>query len=266
MNSVNFNGDLMDRSEANVRVGSEGVQLGMGVFETMLAVNGVVDGMDLHMLRLKKGMDRLGYVMELKKPLQDVISEVISDNDLQEANAKVRVTTMRGVCLVEAEPAPERSEVCTVIVSDYVCNERSAVAGIKCSSYAENLLAFKAGQSEGADEVIMLNTLGEVAEAAMANLFLVSDGALITPRLESGCLPGVTRELVMRRANAAGIDVREEVVLLEDVMDADEVFLTNSLVGVRGVCKIGSQEIQEGSEEMGAVTANVKEIYQNGDQ
>ncbi len=256
----------MDRSEAKVMIGSEGVQLGMGVFETMQAVNGVVDGIDLHMLRLKKGMDRLGYAMRLSEPLQDVIAGVLRENDLMEAKAKVRVTTMRDVCMVEADPVPERSEFCTVVVSDYMCNERGATAGIKCSSYAENLLAFKAGQSAGVDEVIMLNTRDEVAEAAMANLFLVHNGVLVTPSLSSGCLPGVTRELVMRRARAANIEVREETVLLESVMAADEVFLTNSLVGVRGVWKIGSQPVSDGSEGMGEITAKVKAIYENGDQ
>lgn len=269
MNSVNFNGDLMDRSDAMVAIGCDGVQLGMGVFETMLAVDGEIDGLDLHMLRLKKGMDRLGYAMSLNETLQEVINEVLQDNDLLMGKARVRVTTMQGVCMVEANSAPERSETCTVEVSDYVCNERSATAGLKCSSYANNLLALKAGQSGGADEVIMLNSKGEVAEAAMANLFIVKNGVIITPNLASGCLAGVTRELVMRRCRAAGIEVREEAMLTENVMNADEVFLTNSLVGVRGVWKIGSTEVIEGAEgekRLGKMTMRVRGIYRDGDQ
>jgi len=140
-----------------------------------------------------------------------------------------------------------------------VLNERSATAGVKCGSYAPHVVALR--EAEDTDEVLFFNTVGELAEAAMANVFLVTDSKLITPRLESGCLPGVTRDLVIRRARAAGIEVQESAVLIEHLFDADEIFLTNSVAGITRVTRVGELEMAEN-----IVTEKLRQIYQNGDQ
>jgi len=262
---IYLNGKLVEDSEDKVSLRAAGVQLGLGVFETMLAVGGAIDGFDLHLERLCAGAGVLGYDVERVGELEEAVRQVLEANNLSDksSKAKVRITTMDGVCMVTAEPAPERSSVCNVVMSEFVRNERSALVGVKCSSYAENILALRAAQEEGADEAILLNSNGEVAEATAANVFVVQDEEIYTPRLESGCLPGVTRELVMRRCAAAGYDVIEDVVLFEDIVEADEVFLTNSLVGVRGVANVGDMEISDGC---GEITEMVRELYHDGDQ
>ncbi len=151
-----------------------------------------------------------------------------------------------------------RSEVSAVVLSDFIRNERSPVAGIKCGSYAENIMALHEAHQAGVDEVIFLNSVGDVAECATANLFIVKDGELFTPDLESGCLPGVTRELVMRAARRVAMNVSEDTVSLADLLDADEVFLTNTQIGVQAVSSIGDLELNECP---GAVTKMVRAAY-----
>ena len=167
---------------------------------------------------------------------------------------------MSGTYCIESQEATARSAEVSVILSEYVLNERRVTAGIKCGSYAENVLALREGQIYGANEVILLNTRDEVAEAATANVFIVKDGEIVTPALDSGCLPGVTRELVIKRARRAGMKVSEEKISLEDLLDADEVFLTNTQIGVQGVTRMGDLEYAAES-GMDEVTRRVRAIY-----
>lgn len=252
------NGELCDVEDAQISLLNKDMQLGLSVFETMLAVCGEIDGFGLHMIRFQKGLERLGIEVTGFDLLEENVRTLIRENYLLEGRARVRITAFDKLCWIEAHEAPVRDEVCSVILSDFVLNDRSPLAGVKCGSYAGNFLALHEANHAGADEVISLNTSGEVAEAATANVFLVKKGVVYTPRLESGCLPGVTRELVIQRARGAGLEVKEAVISLEDLLNADEVFLTNTQIGVQGVLRIG--ELEVGS-SMGEVTKVVRRIY-----
>ena len=260
MDKVIMNGELCDVEDAKVSLLNKDMQLGLSVFETMLALDGKIDGFELHLNRLQRGLERLGIEIPYFDLLEENVRDLLRENELLEKRAKVRITAMNQLCWIEAQEAAERSAVCSVVLSDFVLNERSAVAGIKCGSYAENFLALNEAQQAGVDEVIFLNSIGEVAEAATANVFMVKDGVLMTPRLESGCLPGVTRALVIQRAKKADLVVRETAVQLEDLLEADEVFLTNTQIGVQAVDRIGELEFAAGFCP-GDVTQKVKEIY-----
>ena len=117
-------------------------------------------------------------------------------------------------------------------------NPESAISGIKSTSYAENLLAFAAAKAAGADEAVMLNTRGELCEGATSNLWYVVDGRLCTPGLDSGCLPGVTRQIVLELCDEAGVAVDQSPRGAEAMARADAVFLTSSIRGVHaaGAC------------------------------
>ncbi len=258
MDKVIVNGKLCDAESAQVSLLNKDMQLGLSVFETMLAVGNEVDGFELHMRRFQSGLDRLGMEIPHFDLLEENVRDLLRENSLDEKRARVRITALNELCWIEAHEAPVRSDVCSVILSENILNERSAVAGIKCGSYAENYLALHEAQDAGADEVVFLNTLGEVAEAATANVFIVKDGVIFTPNLESGCLPGVTRELVIYRSLKAGLEVNESVVSLEELLNADEVFLTNTQIGVQAVLRIGELEL---GDEVGDVTKVVREIY-----
>ena len=110
-----------------------------------------------------------------------------------------------------------------VAVCPWVRNERSAVAGLKTTSYAENVVALAWAMERGCTEALLANTRGELCEGTGTNVFVVLDGRLVTPPLDSGCLAGVTRELLLEVVDAA-----EEPIQLTSLADAEEVFLTSS--------------------------------------
>ena len=253
-----MNGELCDVEDAKVSLLNKDIQLGLTVFETMLALDGEIDGFELHLKRLQSGLERLGIEISHFDLLEEHVRNLLGENGLLQKRAKVRITAMNELCWIEAQEVDVRSEVCSVVLSESILNERSTVAGIKCGSYAENFLGLHEAQQAGADEVIFLNSIGEVAEAATANVFIVKDGVIYTPHLESGCLPGVTRELVIQRARKAGLSVEVAAVQLEDLLDADEVFLTNTQIGVQAVDRIGELEVRFCP---GEVTQKVREFY-----
>jgi len=117
-------------------------------------------------------------------------------------------------------------------------NERSVLTRIKSTNYLENVLARKQAQALGAFDGVWLNTQGEVAETTMSNLFFVTGDTLYTPALDCGCLPGTRRALVLQIAASLGIPAREGKYQPEILLEAEEVFLTNALLGIMPVCRI----------------------------
>jgi branched-subunit amino acid aminotransferase/4-amino-4-deoxychorismate lyase len=116
-------------------------------------------------------------------------------------------------------------------VSPWPRNERSAIAGLKCASYAENLVALDHARRAGCAEILFFNTAGELCEAATANVFLVRNGRLSTPSLASGCLPGIGRQVMLEAAARHGIACAEATLTADDLAAADEVILTSALRG-----------------------------------
>jgi branched-subunit amino acid aminotransferase/4-amino-4-deoxychorismate lyase len=128
-----------------------------------------------------------------------------------------------------------------LVTADFPRNERSPLSGIKCASYAENLIALDQARRAGADEALFFNTRGELCEAATANVFLVRDGNVLTPPLSSGCLPGTMRARVMAR-----IAVKEQPLTAADLAAAEEVFVTSATRGVVPVVKWDGRVLQAG--------------------
>ncbi|MGH9672779.1 MAG: aminotransferase class IV, partial [Bryobacteraceae bacterium] len=104
----------------------------------------------------------------------------------------------------------------------------SPLAGTKMLSWSFNLLWLEQSRRRGFDEVILLNERGEVSECTSANVFAAFGGEVRTPPLSSGCLPGVTRDLLLHQVRAPGVTVTERVLMPEDLGDADEVFITST--------------------------------------
>jgi branched-chain amino acid aminotransferase len=132
---------------------------------------------------------------------------------------------------VSPESAWESST--SVAVVPWVRNERSAVAGLKTTSYAENVVALDLAHQQDASEAIFANTVGALCEGTGSNIFVVLDGELLTPSLESGCLAGITRELVVEWCGA-----RETALPLDVLRDAQEAFLTSSTRDVQPINRV----------------------------
>jgi branched-subunit amino acid aminotransferase/4-amino-4-deoxychorismate lyase len=138
-------------------------------------------------------------------------------------------------------------------------NEASPLSRVKSLNYLDNLLAREEARRKGADEAILLNTRGLVAEGSASNVFLVGSEGLLTPSIESGALPGITRAAVIELAREAGIDCAEGDVEAATLAGAAEAFLTNSVMGVMPLTRLDGHPIGGGGP--GSTTRAIRHLY-----
>lgn len=258
MTQIWCNGQWLDVSEFPSSPMDRGAILGFGLFETMLALDGAAVFADQHLARLQQACSRLSWNVFLPD-FQGTAAELLARNGLTAGRARVRLAITGGsgpihdltlgsdhLVWMTALAATEPPASLTACLSPWPRNERSPLAGLKCASYAENLFALDHARRQGFDEAIHLNTAGHLCEAATANIFLVSQGTLITPPLASGCLPGITREVVIGLARGLGLpcDVRD--VLPVELTSAEEVLLTSSIRGVTQLSRFDEHQYAAG--------------------
>lgn len=251
-----MNGKLVDIDKAKVSIFDRGFMYGDGVFETMRAYAGTIFRLDEHFERLFRSLKAAGFKSPYtKKYLANAIYRTVRANKLKSAYVRLAITRGEGrfgieykdkftpnVVIVAKEfgPYPEwmfRKGISACVVGIRQ-NECSPLSGIKSFNYLNSILARLEAKRKGFDEAILANTKGNIAEATTSNIFLVRRGVLITPSLESGILPGVTRAVIMKISAKLRIPVREKTVSRKELLSADEVFLTNSLAEVLPVTKI----------------------------
>jgi branched-chain amino acid aminotransferase len=246
------NGDFLD-GPLPVSPVDRGLTNGLGLFETILALDGKPVALDLHLARMKAGAARLGWSFE-GEDLGHEIPKLLARKGLEEGRVRLRIAMTAGagelrdlargsdaLLWITAAACPLPPESVTLVTAAFPRNERSPLAGLKCASYAENLIALDQAGRAGADDPLFYNTRGELCETATANVFLVKDGVILTPPLASGCLPGTMRQRVMARAA-----VTETALTNADVIAADEVFITSATRGVVPVNQIDGRRIATG--------------------
>jgi len=256
------NGRLVGESEPSLSPLERGLTLGDGVFETMLAAGAKLFRSDEHLERLARGASLLAIDLPPAERLLAAMLDTLSANGL--SKAVVRLTVSRGpdpgrglevspdvaptiiVRVSPHEPRTPGQAGLAAVFSTIRRNESSPLSRVKCLSYADNVLARLEARRRGADDAVLLNTAGEVCCASAANLFVVKGGSLVTPPVESGALPGVTRRCVMELAAARGLTIREAPVLPGDLWAADEAFLTNTVIGVAGLTSVEDHSIGAG--------------------
>lgn len=251
---VDLNGKLQDSEEVRIDPTDRGFTLGDGIFETLRIKNGKPKRLDAHLARMRHGAKTLAITM----PTTDAgiakrIDAVLAANDLTDAT--VRMTLSRGVgargllppeteapvLLITAGPLPPPVDSVRAIIAFSIRrNEHSPLARIKSISYLDNVIARQEAAGYGADDALLLNTQGRLAESTISNLFLLIDGALLTPSVDEGALPGVVRADLIAKFRA-----EETQLEVDDLGRADEAFLTNAL-GVRPLVEVAGQPIGDG--------------------
>ena len=247
---VYVNGALLPAADATVAVADHGLTVGDGLFETMKVVRGEPFAVTRHLRRLRRTADGLGLrALPDDDELRGAITSTIDANG--DGVGRVRITVTGGIgpagtrrgeehvtVVVVCSPPPEWTATAAVVVVPFTRNERGALAGLKTTSYAENVIALERAHAAGADEAIFANTQGNLCEGTGTNVFLVVDGELVTPPLSAGCLAGVTRELVLER-----VDVVERDVPIDALMLADEAFLTSSTRDVQPIASVDGRSL-----------------------
>jgi branched-chain amino acid aminotransferase len=235
------NGSLVDPAKPAIRADDHGVTVGDGIFETMKVVGGAPFALTRHLRRLKASADGLAIDLDLNQ-VRAAIAEVLSSEDHPEARLRVTVTggpapfgTDRGNALptlmVATAPLRGWAETADVAVVPWQRNEWAATAGLKTISYADNVVALRYAHERDADEAIFANTSGDLCEGTGTNIFVGIGGRLLTPPTASGCLPGITRELLIEWLG----DVVEEPLPIEALPHCDEAFLTSSTRNVQPI-------------------------------
>jgi branched-subunit amino acid aminotransferase/4-amino-4-deoxychorismate lyase len=237
------NGQWIELLDSAIAPTDRGLMHGLGLFETMLAIGGKPVFAKRHLARLARNCQRLGWEPEIPD-IREIMSGVTG------GRSRIRLTITGGSgrandlslgsdhgFLITVTPAAEPPAMTTANLSPFVRNERSALVGLKCASYAENLVALDHARRLGFEETVFCNSTGHLCEAATANLFLVQNGNLLTPSLESGCLPGITREVVIGLAKQLGISCSERDLTAAEIHSAGELFLTSSIRGVMGLSR-----------------------------
>jgi branched-chain amino acid aminotransferase len=273
-----MNGMLVDSDKAKVSVFDRGFMYGDGVFETMRSYAGTVFRIDAHLKRLFTSCDVLGIRPPTgRKRLEEAVYRALAANRLKCAYIKVAVTRGEGrlgighqdrfrpnavIVAKEFEGYPEWmfSKGISAKVAGIRQNDLSVLSRIKSMNFLGYIIARSEAKAMGYDEAIVANTKGHIAEAATSNIFLVKKETLITPSLLSGILPGITRSVVIAIARRLGLPVREKAVTRNELIAADEVFLTNSLAEVLPVRAVDGRCI--GSGVPGDVTKLLHISYQ----
>lgn len=224
---------------------------GYGVFETLLISEAGPLFIDSHWQRMKKGADLLGLKVDDKDEwVRQVQAYIVKDPSPSAFPYALRVTLSGGAPLSNL---PSKllfhKRVFSYTVAQYTLgirlhllpscrNEQSPLVSIKSTNYLENILCKEDAKRKGADEGLWLNSKGSICEGTMSNIFFLKVGTLFTPSLRSGCLPGTRRKIILNLAQSLQIPASEGLYPLSDLLDADEVFMTNALMGIMPVREV----------------------------
>lgn len=274
---VYFDGRLISVSEAKLSPFDYGFLVGFGLFETLRSYNGYIFRLDRHLDRLMKSADVLGIASKLSSiDLKSACYQVLKSNGL--TDARIRLTVSAGEGDIVPDPSTCR-EVTVFIVARRIKplaeavyergykvklsgirrNSQSPISRHKSTSWLENVLARSEARAAGADDALFLNERGFVAECSASNIFLVTDGVLCTPSVDSGILPGVTREVVLELAQALGIATVVGRVELRELLAAEEALLTSSIIEVMPLTQLDGKLIGDG--KPGAITRRLMSAY-----
>jgi branched-chain amino acid aminotransferase len=272
-----LNGRIIDEGEARVSTEDRGLLMGDGLFESVRCYGGRPFRLGAHLARMRASAEFL----RLRVPAEDgaiagAIGELAGLNGCPEAY--VRITLTRGVAARGARleaggeptlvihvraltpyPAEQYRHGAKLIVSRYRQSSSSPLARHKCCNYLLYLLARQEAMDAGANGAALLNELGQVTEEAFSNIFLVREGRVTTPPVHCGLLPGIARAAVIELAGRLGIVCAERPVPAAELFDADEMFLTNSLMEVMPVKSVDKRALRAAAP--GVVTQRLAEAY-----
>jgi branched-chain amino acid aminotransferase len=275
---ASVNGIVTPAAEARVSIFDNGFTFGDSVYETLRTYGGRPFELQRHLRRLRASAGRLGFEIPLAN---DALSGRLDELLTRGANAEsyIRLIVTRGLGDIsyhfdrvqgptvvmavkpfEGYPESQYTEgIAAALVSIRRNSPRALDPAIKSCNLLNNVLAVREAQAAGASEAILLNDKGEVAEGASTNVFMVKGGIVLTPPLDAGILAGITREVVIELGREMGLAVREDVIRVPDLLEADEIFLTSSTREAVPVRTLDGRPVGEG--RPGPVSRRVLEAF-----
>lgn len=249
MIAVSIDGMLVAPEQATISIFDRGFLFGDGVFEVFRTWDEAPVDLDAHLARLYASAAHLGIKSLAQDRVADAVRRTLANAGPGEKRIRVVLTRGPGALLarpatlgpgrtiVVVEPLPAQPTELSLALVDWPLPRRTGPAH-KTLAYLDHVLARELAANAGADEALRLGADGDVVECATANVFIVTAGAVATPPVEIGILPGVTRARVLAACAAAGITAAERRLPTEEVLAADEVFVTSAVRGVVPVTRL----------------------------
>ena len=259
-----INGRCLTLEAARISPFDQGLTLGDGAFETLVDRGHGPLALAAHHQRLTNACERLDLPAPSEALMRSAFQELMQANGM--TTARLRFTITRGESLFKDKPTMIASAIALhewpaterVRLVPWKRNPHSALTGIKSLSYGENVIALAHARTHGAGEAILANTRDELCEGTGSNIFIVTGQRVITPPLTSGCLPGVTRELVIAACKASRIELEERPVPIREFLEATEAFLTSSTRDVHPISHIDDRQLPPAP---GHITRSVQFAY-----
>ncbi len=249
------NGVCQPAAEIRLSPFQTGLLSGWGLFSTLRIYGGVPFALEDHLERLEQDARTLRMDLSEWRPrVKEFFHELIAANAAREAMARLYFIRNRGGLLDFPGQRPTDLLLFTADLKNWGASARlkllphgrdarAPLAGTKTLTWAHNLVLLETAAAEGYDDCLLLNERGELAECTSANIFLVRKGEVLTPPLDSGALPGVSRKHLLRLAVAAGIPARETALRPEDLAAAEEVFITSSTREAQRVSQVDDRTL-----------------------
>jgi branched-chain amino acid aminotransferase len=253
-----LNGAIISETEARIDPFDRGFTLGDGLFETARAYDGRPFRLEDHLARMQRAAEELEIPLPLDMPgVADAVGALLQANRLEGGDAAIRITLSRGsgprgynpphdpkpTLLIAAAPYTPPVELCSAAFVEVRRNEGSPTSRMKTLGALDNVLATIEAEERGAEEAILCHNAGNVACSARANLFAVIAGRLVTPPVAEGVLPGIARRVVLEIAATLHLGAEERALLPDELRQAEEILLTNSLFEIRSVGRLDGGEI-----------------------
>lgn len=247
------NGEKVPHDSMCISAFDRGITLGHGLFETILINNGCTPLINYHWERLVASAKLININIPFTRTeLEHMIQELIDLNELRGANGGVRLTVTDGVAprgILSNGHQPSTFIINTFSMATHSNtamsasvvltrkNENSLSSQIKSTSYLDLILAKQEAVSKGFEEAFLLNSKDNLAEGAITNIFVVKDNKIYTPSVADGALPGITRYIILNELHfdPGEFSVEEKSITLDFLKQADEIFISNALLGVRAI-------------------------------
>ncbi len=274
MGKVFLNDKIVEAQDAHIPVSDSGFLYGAGLFETLRASQGKVFCLADHLDRLFFSASKLGFDLNTDKPtLTKAINDVLAANDLQEARLRLTVSAgamsaqsreVKPTVLIAATdftpyPAEMYEQGILVTLCSFRQNTADPLTGHKTTNYFSRMLALQQAQQKKAAEALWFTTAGYLAEGCISNVFLVKEGKVYTPPIETPVLAGVARKTVCQLAAREGIDLLEQDLTIDDLLVADEIFMTNVIMTVLPVTQMEQHKVGDG--KVGPIAQKLKQAF-----
>jgi branched-chain amino acid aminotransferase len=268
---VYHNHKLLPIEQVRLSPGQAGLLNGWGLFTTLRITSGEPFAFERHWKRLEKDSARTHCPLPATaERVREELRELVRANQVQEGTARIYAIHNRSNIWQSEEPLPEADLIvytaglpesrgpARLDLRAHGRHAASPLAGVKVTSWLNNVWHLREAQQRGFDEVVLLNERGEVAECTAANIFAVHRGEVRTPALDSGCLEGVTRAVLLEIAPAAGVPAGECALFPDDLFSAEEVFISSTNRNLLPVAEIAGHKIASAS---GPVTEKLEKIF-----